>query len=338
MSGQEVLNQDEIDALLNGVDAGVVNTEPAPDPGVARQYDFSREMRIVRGRMPTLEMVNERFARQLRVTAYNLLRKTVELAVGQVSMKKFSEYTHSLVLPINLNLVRINPLRGTALFVLDPKLVFAIVDNFFGGVGRHAKIEGRDFSATEMRVIHMLLRGAFGDMKEAWTPIAGIEIEYLNSEINPNFASIVTPSEVVVVCPFQIELEGGGGALHIVLPYSMIEPLREILDSGVQSDRAEQDERWLASLKDCLQDAEVELSTNLGSGSITLSQLVHMQPGDVLPCDFNGKATVLAEGVPLFRGAFGVSRGQQCVRYEQRIRRPGPNPVEVALLRKNSQR
>ena len=112
-----------------------------------------------------------------------------------------------------------------------------------------------------MRVVHMLLRGAFADMKEAWQPIANIDVEYLNSEINPNFASIVTPSEVVVVCPFQIELEGGGGALHIVMPYSMIEPLREVLDSGVQSDRAEQDERWLASLKDCLQDAEVELST-----------------------------------------------------------------------------
>ena len=243
-------------------------------PGETRAYDFSREMRIVRGRMPTLEMVNERFARQLRVSLYNLLRRTVELSVGQVTMKKFSEYTHSLSLPINLNLVKVNPLRGTALFVLDPKLVFAIVDNFFGGVGRHAKIEGREFTATEMRVVHMLLRGAFADMKEAWQPIANIDLEYLNSEINPNFASIVTPSEVVVVCPFQIELEGGGGAMHIVMPYSMIEPLREVLDSGVQSDRAEQDERWLASLKDCLQDAEVELTTDLGTGSITLSQLV----------------------------------------------------------------
>ena len=131
-------------------------------------------------------------------------------------MKKFSEYTHSLSLPINLNLVKINPLRGTALFVLDPKLVFAIVDNFFGGIGRHAKIEGREFSATEMRVIHMLLRSAFSDMKEAWTPIADIDVEYVNSEINPNFAGIVTPSEVVVVCPFQIELEGGGGAAGFV--------------------------------------------------------------------------------------------------------------------------
>src|SRR5690349_14704858 len=333
---QEVLNQDEIDALLNGVDAGAVSTEAPPVDGEARQYDFSREMRIVRGRMPTLEMVNERFARQLRVSLYNLLRRTVELSVGQVTMKKFSEYTHSLSLPVNLNLVKVHPLRGTALFVLDPKLVFTIVDNFFGGVGRHAKIEGRDFSATEMRVIHMLLRGAFADMKEAWTPIADIEVEYQSSEINPNFAGIVTPSEVVVICPFQIDLDGGGGTLHIVLPYAMIEPLREVLDSGVQADRAEQDERWLASLKDCLQDAEVELTTVLGGGSVPLQKLVDLKPGDVLPCDFTGKATVLAEGVPLFRGAFGASRGQQCVRYEQKIRRPAHRGVEIAALRKSS--
>jgi flagellar motor switch protein FliM len=279
-------------------------------------------------------MVNERFARQLRNTLYNLLRKTVELSVGQVSMKKFSEYTHSLPLPINLNLCKVSPLRGTALFALDPKLVFAIVDNFFGGVGRHAKIEGRDFSTTEMRVVHMLLRGAFADMKEAWQPIAKIDVEYLNSEVNPNFASIVTPSEVVVVCPFNIELDGGGGFLHIVLPYAMVEPLREVLDSGVQSDRAEQDERWLASLKEGLQDAEVELTTLLGNGSVTLQRLVDLKPGDVLPCDFSGKATVMAEGVPLFRGAFGVSRGQQCIRYEQRIRRLGQGSMDNALLRR----
>ncbi len=207
--------------------------------------------------------------------------------------------------------------------MLDPKLVFAIVDNFFGGVGRHAKIEGREFTATEMRVIHMLLKRRL--RRHEGSLVADREhrrrIPQLRDQ--PEFRQHRQPAEVVVVCPFHIELDGGGGALHIVMPYSMIEPLREVLDSGVQSDRVEQDERWLASLKEGLQDAEVELTTLLGRGSVTLHQLIELQPGDVLPCDFAGKATVLAEGVPLFRGAFGVSRGQQCVRYEQRIRRPG---------------
>ncbi len=156
-------------------------------------------MRIVRGRMPTLEMINERFARLFRVSLYNLLRRSPEISVHPLQIKKFTEYVHTLHVPTSLNMVRINPLRGTALLVLDPKLVFAVVDNFFGGVGRHAKIEGREFTATEQRIIHMLLRSAFADLREAWSHVASIEVEYLQSEINPHFANIVSPSEIVVV-------------------------------------------------------------------------------------------------------------------------------------------
>jgi flagellar motor switch protein FliM len=328
MSGQDVLNQDEIDALLHGVDKGTVSTESAPAPGEARAYDLANQVRIVRGRMPTLEMINDRFARLFRISLFGMLRRQPEITVLPIQVVKFADYVASLQVPTNLNMVKVLPLRGTALIVLEPKLVFAAVDNFFGGVGRFAKIEGREFTATEHRIIHMVLKYVFGDLKEAWSHVARLDIEYLSSEVNPHFANVVSPSEVVVVSSFRIELDGGGGDIHVTMPYSMIEPLREILDSGVQSDRAEQDERWLASLKDCLQDAEVELTTVLGGGSIALSQLVSLQPGDVLPCDFAGKATVSAEGVPLFRGAFGVSRGQQCVRYEQRIRRPGSNSAD----------
>jgi flagellar motor switch protein FliM len=331
---QKILNQDEIDALINGMDAGAVKTEPdaPPAPGTVMSFDFMNQMRIVRGRMPTLEMINERFARMFRVNLYSLLRRSPEVAVNPVEMKKWSEYVQTLHVPTSLNMVRIHPLRGIGIVLLEPKLVFAIVDNFFGGNGRHAKIEGRDFTATEQRIIQMVLKTAFVDLREAWSHVASIEVEYIQSELNPAFANIVSPSEIVVVTSFHVELEGGGGDVHVTMPYAMIEPLREVLDSGVQSDRAEQDERWLASLKEGLQDAEVELTTLLGTGSVRLSKLVELKPGDVLPCDFSGKATVLADGVPLFRGAFGVSRGQQCVRYEQRVRRPGP--AETAMLRR----
>ena len=161
MSGNDVLSQDEIDALLHGVDSGAVKTEPVAAPGEARQYDFTNQVRIVRGRMPTLEMINERFARLFRTSLFNMLRRTPEVAVAPVKMQKFSEYVHSLHVPTSLNLVKILPLRGTALVVIDPKLVFATVDNFFGGNGRFAKIEGREFTATESRVIHMLLKHIF---------------------------------------------------------------------------------------------------------------------------------------------------------------------------------
>jgi flagellar motor switch protein FliM len=334
MSGNDVLSQDEIDALLHGVDSGAVKTEATPVPGEARNYDFANQVRIVRGRMPTLEMINERFARLFRTSLFNMLRRTPEVAVAPVKMQKFSEYVHSLHVPTSLNLVRILPLRGTALVVLDPKLVFATVDNFFGGNGRFAKIEGREFTATESRVIHMLLKHIFGDVKEAWSHVARLDIEYLNSEINPHFANIVSPTEIVVVTSFHVELDGGGGAVHITMPYSMIEPLRELLDAGVASDRVEHDERWVQALKEEIEDAEVELTTSLGRGRITMQQLLEMQVGDILPCDFNGRATVLAEDVPIFRGAFGVSHGQQAVQIEERVSRHKPKILDNLLAHK----
>ena len=233
-------------------------------PDEVRSYDFNNQMRIVRGRMPTLEMINERFARLFRVSLYNLLRRSPEISVQPIQVKKFSEYVHTLHVPTSLNLVKMNPLRGTALMVLEPKLVFAVVDNFFGGTGRHAKIEGREFTATEQRIIHMVLRNVFADLHEAWSHVAPIELEFVQSEINPHFANIVSPSEIVVITSFHIELDGGGGNLHVTMPYSMIEPLREMLDAGVASDRVEKDERWAVSLREEIEDAEVQLTTRLG--------------------------------------------------------------------------
>lgn len=334
MSGQDVLSQDEIDALLHGVDNGAVPTEAPLAPGEVRQYDFTNQVRIVRGRMPTLEMVNERFARLFRTSLFNMLRRTPEVAVAPIKMQKFSEYVHSLHVPTNLNLVRILPLRGTGLVVLDPKFVFAVVDNFFGGTGRFAKIEGREFTATETRVIHMLLKHVFAGVKEAWSHVAQLDIEYLNSEINPHFANIVSPTEIVVVTSFHVELDGGGGDVHITMPYSMIEPLRELLDAGMASDRVEHDERWAQALKEEIEDADVELATTLGRARLTMQQLMELRPGDVIPCDFSGRATILAEDVPIFRGAFGVSHGQQAVQIDERISRFKPKVLETLLAHK----
>ena len=331
MSGNDVLSQDEIDALLHGVDSGAVKTEEVVPAGEARGYDFTNQVRIVRGRLPTLEMINERFARLFRTSLFNMLRRTPEVAVAPVKMQKFSEYVHSLHVPTSLNLVKILPLRGTGLVVLDPKFVFAVVDNFFGGNGRFAKIEGREFTATETRVIHMLLKHVFAGVKEAWSHVARLDIEYINSEINPHFANIVSPTEIVVISSFHIELDGGGGDVHITMPYAMIEPMRELLDAGVASDRVEHDERWVTALKEEIEDAEVELSTMLGRSRLTMQQLLDMKAGDILPCDFTGKATIFAEEVPIFRGTFGMSHGQQAVQIEERVSRHKPKVIDGLL-------
>ena len=330
----EVLNQDEIDALLHGVDKGAVSTEPQAAPGEVRPFDFANQVRIVRGRMPTLEMINDRFARLFRTSLFGMLRRQPEITVLPIQMVKFADYVQSLAVPTNLNMVKILPLRGTGLIVLDPKLVFAAVDNFFGGSGRFAKIEGREFTATENRIIHMVLKHVFSDLKEAWSHVARLDIEYVSSEVNPHFANIVSPTEIVVVTTFRIELDGGGGDVHVTMPYSMVEPLKELLHSGVASDRAEHDERWGHALRDEIEDAEVELSTVLGRGRITMQQLMSLQAGDILPCDFSGRAMVLVEDVPAFRGTFGVSHGQQAVQIEERVARKSKAPESIMLTRK----
>jgi flagellar motor switch protein FliM len=337
MAAQEVLNQEEVNALLNAVDSGDVNTDAPVNPDEVRPYDFLNDQGPTRLAMPAFDLINERMARSLRVSIYNLLRRPLEIAVMPMKVRKFSDYAQSLALPSNLNMVRVNPLRGSGLFALDPALVFAIVDNFFGGNGRQQPVEGREFAPTEMRVIQMLLRAAFTDMREAWAPVAAIDVELVKSELNPSFVQIAAPAEPVVICGFQLALEGGGGEMHVVLPLSMLEPLKEVLEAGAGGASAVQDDRWLASLKEDIQDAEIELSTMLGHASVTLNQLVNLKPGDVIPCDFSGKATVLAEGVPLFRGSYGVSRGHQSVRFEQRVRRPRTNAVDAMLLRKTNQ-
>ena len=336
MAAQEVLNQEEVNALLNAVDSGDVNTDAPPISGEVRPYDFQNDAGAMRLRMPAFELINERLARSLRVSLYNLLRRPLEIAVMPLRSAKYADYAQSLALPSNLNIVRVNPLRGTALIALDPKLVFCVVDNFFGGTGRQQSTEAREFAPTEMRVIQMLLRAAFNDMREAWAPVAAIDVEHVKTEVNPSFAQICSPAEPVVICGFQLALEGGGGDLQIVMPLSMLEPLKDVLEAGAGGGGAPQDDRWLNSLKEDIQDAEIELSTMLGNASVTLNQLVNLKPGDVIPCDFSGKATVLAEGVPLFRGSYGVSRGQQSVRFEQRVRRPRTNAVDALLLRKTT--
>ncbi|WP_018879074.1 MULTISPECIES: flagellar motor switch protein FliM [unclassified Thioalkalivibrio] len=321
MAQTDILSQDEIDALLHGVDEGDVETEdPYPSDGQAREFNFATQDRIVRGRMPTLEMINERFARHLRVRLFNVLRRSAEISVVGTRITKFSEYMHSLFVPTSLNLVRAHPLHGTGLFVFDPKLVFILVDNFFGGDGRYyTRIEGRDFTPMEMKVVHGVLEGAFEDMQKAWQPVMDLEFEFLNSEVNPQFANIVSPTEIVVISEFHIELDGGGGNLHVTLPYSMIEPIREQLDTGIQSDRSDVDQRWMHALEEEIQTAEVEISSILAETEVTVRELLDIQPGDIIPVDLPEKISLQVEDIPMFRGKFGVSNGLNAIQISERI-------------------
>lgn len=319
---QDLLSQDEIDALLHGVDDGDIETESDDDPSGIKSYDLTSQDRIVRGRMPTLEMINERFARYTRISMFNLLRRTADVSVGGIQIQKFGEYVHTLYVPTSLNMVKFRPLRGTALIILDAKLVFKLVDNFFGGDGRHAKIEGREFTPTELRVVQMVLDQVFVDLREAWKAVMDIKFEYMNSEVNPSMANIVSPSEVVVVSTLHVELDGGGGELHITMPYSMVEPIREVLDAGLQTDTDERDERWVNALKEDVMDAQVDLECDVIKKDISLRDIVDLREGDIIPITMPESHTLTANGVPVFKAQFGQSSENLAMKIIDYIERP----------------
>jgi flagellar motor switch protein FliM len=314
----DILSQDEVDALLRGVTGESEDFAAEEDTGGVRAYDIGRQERIVRGRMPTLEIINERFARNLRIGLFNLMRRTAEISVGPVRVIKYSEFVRNLVVPTNLNLVQVKPLRGTALFIFDPSLVFLVIDNLFGGDGRfHSRVEGRDFTLTEQRIIHRLLDTAFEQYGKAWENIHALEFEYMRSEMNTQFANIATPTEIVVVTTFNIELGAGGGDFHICMPYSMIEPIRDLLASSMQADRNETDERWVRQLKSQVQGAEVKLSANLGEATVTLGQILNLKAGDVISLDIPEAVVANVDGVPMFECSYGKVKGQRALKINE---------------------
>jgi flagellar motor switch protein FliM len=323
MSTSDLLSQEEIDALLSGVDSGDIDTDADDAQGAegVRGYDFATQDRIVRGRLPTLEMINERFARNFRISLFNLLRRSPVISVEGIQVQKFGEYTRTLLVPSNMNIVKVQPLRGAGLVVFNPKLVFALVDCFFGGEGRfHTKIEGRDFTATEMRIVEKVRDLVFHDLEAAWEPVKPLKFEFMNAEVNPQFANIVSPSEVIVVCKFHVDIDAGAGHLDIAMPYAMLEPIRDILDAGVQSDVAEPDERWSKLMREELRGVDVEVNATLCRTRLKMRDVLGFEPGTIVPIEAPGEVVAKVQGVPVLAGQYGVSRGNLAIR----VSRLGP--------------
>ncbi len=315
---EEILSQDEVDALLKGVLGEAEEEGAQEDDSAVRTYDIGKQERIVRGRMPTLEIINERFARMFRIGLFNFMRRSAEISVSPVKVVKYSEFVRNLVVPTNLNLVRFKPLRGTALLIFDSNLVFLIVDNLFGGDGRfHMRVEGRDFTPTEQRVIQRLLEVVLTEYKKSWDPVYPIEFEYIRSEMNPQFANIATPSEVVVVTTFNIELGEGGGDFHVCTPYAMIEPIRDVLTSSMQGERLEVDDRWLRLMAQQVQNAQVDLVADLGTSSLTLREVMAMKVGDIIPLHIPDTITAEIGGVPVLECQYGERNGQYAVKVKR---------------------
>ena len=318
---QDFLSQDEVDALLKGVTGDTDEPEAGVDEGSGpRNYNLGTQERIVRGRMPTLELINERFARYLRIGLFNYMHRNAEISVGPIKVQKYSEFIRNLVVPTNLNLVSAKPLRGTGLFIFDPNLVFLVVDNMFGGDGRfHTRVEGRDFTQTEQRIIQGMLNVVFTEYGRSWKPVHDLNFEYIRSEMNSQFANIATPSEIVVSTTFSIEFGGSAAEMHICFPYSMMEPIRDLLYSSMQSDQLSTDKRWITLLRQQLQSAEVELTAELTHAALSLGQIQKMKVGDVIPVNIPETIIAKVDGVPLMECKFGQQQGQFAIQIERFI-------------------
>lgn len=315
----EFLSQDEVDSLLQGVTGEADDKiQEAVLEGGVQPYNIGNQERIVRGRMPTMEIINARFARLFRIAFFNLIRRTADVSVGNVRILQYSEFIRNLPVPANFNLVLAKPLRGHGLFIFDPNLIFLVVDNMFGGDGRfHTRVEGREFTQTEHRIIKKLLDAAFEAYGEAWESVYPLEFEFVRSEMNSQFASIATPNEVVLASTFDIEFSGLGGAFHVLLPYSMLEPIRELLYSSLQSEHVETDQRWSRTLARQMQGADIELAAILGKANITLGQVLNMRDGDVIQLDTGENIMGVVEQVPVLECKYGLSNGRYALKVEK---------------------
>ncbi len=321
----EFLSQEEVDALLNGSsgeDAPPEEMTGGSKPEM-RTYNLGTQERIVRGRMPTLEIINERFARLLRTGLFNFMRRTPEIAVINCKVIKYNEFVRNVVVPTNLNICSMRPLRGNGLFIFEPSLIFTIIDNIFGGDGRyHTRVEGRDFTSTEQRIIGRLLDVVFEEFVKSWAPVFPLHPEYIRSEMHTQFANIATPSEIVVVMGVRVEIGDGGGTIQMCIPYSTLEPIRDILYSTLQGDQAEPDRRWLNMLKLQVQEAEVQVKAHLAKSRLYISDIMKLHVGDVIPLDIPSQIEATVDNVPGFECSYGSSNGKYALKIEKVLLSP----------------
>jgi flagellar motor switch protein FliM len=321
---EKVLSQAEVDALLKGLSDGKIDADhdQLTDPDGLRAYDLTNQDRIIRGRMPTLEIINDRFAKLFRTTMSGSLRRVIDVTVTQTEMIKFGDFIRTLPVPTSLHVLKMEPLRGHALLVLESRLIFNLLECFFGGNGKATiKIEGRDFTAIEQKVIQRVVQTVLKELEQSWKPVAPIDFQFSRSEINPQFATIVPPTELVIVIHYELELDHLIGKITLCLPYSTIEPIRSKLYARYQSEQLEVDLEWIERVKNQLRDVEVDMVVELGKGKITGRELLQISTNDTLVLDQRVAEPLLVrvEGVPKYRAFAGTSNGSHVIKIDEEL-------------------
>ena len=341
MSGGQVLSQSEVDALLNAVSEGKVETAPPvggasdgtpvvnaggwaggiPDSEIT-PYDLTNQDRVIRGRMPTLDIIYERFIRLYRISLSNALRKFASISIISTDLLKFGEFVNTLPIPSCMCIMRFEALKGPALLVFESKLAYALIDSFFGGTDRpFTKIEGKEFTRIELSLMQKVMDLAISDLEEAWAPVHESKISFIRTEVNPQFVGVVPPSDVIISTTFEVELENATGTIALVVPYSTLEPIKSKLNASFQTEGDKSDKEWLLKMTEHMKQVEANLKVNLGAATITVGDLVNLQVGDIIPLgqDADGELDVLIEDVSKFKCFFGVSRGNRAIQLTREV-------------------
>ena len=340
----QVLSQDEVDALLNAVNEGDVPSgggggnqaagggdasgggaaaveEEVIDANI-QIYDLTNQDRVIRGRMPILEIIYERFIRQFRVSLSNSLRKISTISIISTDLLKFGEFVNTLPIPSCMCIMRFNELRGLALIVFESKLAYAIIDSYFGGTDRpFTKIEGKEFTAIELSFMRRVMDMAINDLEEAWAPVHRIDAQYLRTEINPQFATVVPPSDVIIATTFEVEFESASGTIMVVVPYSTIEPIKAKLSSSFQTDNDMVDHLWTKAMNEHISGTEAEVVVKLGDTNMTIGDLVNLQIGDVIPLeqDASGEVTLEIQGIKKYSCLIGTHKGTRAIQIGRKL-------------------
>jgi flagellar motor switch protein FliM len=323
MAQDDLLSQDEIDALLKGVSGDDESSDAGDGPAESniRPYDPATQHRIIRERLHALDIINERFARQFRMSLFNLLRRSADITVESVRYQSYSDFSRHIPVPTNVNLISMKPLRGTALVLFPPNLVFMVVDNLFGGDGRFlTKSEGREFTHTEQRIIQRMLNLAIDAYHDAWKAVYPLEIDYVRSEMQVRFANITsTPNEVVVTSTFHLEVGNLASDFQICMPYSMIEPIRELLSGPLTDSHGDEDRQWGQRMAGEIKQSQIELAADFVDIATSIGRVMSLKVDDVLPIELPDIVSARVDGVPVMNCEFGSQHGQRALRVRQLI-------------------
>ncbi|HHZ70168.1 MAG TPA: flagellar motor switch protein FliM [Methylococcaceae bacterium] len=318
MNRNELLSEEEIDALVSNTGEGTGNAGGYNTDIAVESYDLTMEDSTLTTQLGALEMVCDRFSRLFRTTLVGMLRYQPKIKVSELRVETFGDYRNAIKLPVSMNVARIRPLRGTALFVIDPNLIFNTLESFFGGQGKSTSDNDnvREFTPTETRVIEMLLQDIFKDLVESWKPICGINFEYLSSEINPQFVTIAEENDPVIIKHFSIEMMNDVTAtLEIVYPFATMKPIKDLLKKQVSGNSTdERDAAWHKKLFDAICDVDLEIRSNIAHPKITLYDLVNFKEDLIIPIKVGDTLPLVIEGVPIFDGLYGTTNGHAAIK------------------------